>query len=124
MPAATKTRNRQLEDRPCFQCGRKKRSREGHTCRTCYYKRHSAQHGNCIDCGGLLQSYTSTRCKPCWIASGRPRTRNNDTMKQAPLAEHPTHYLPGTDAKMQVMQERLERGEQAFHPLDARIDIR
>jgi len=30
----------------------------------------------------------------------------------------PTHHLPGTPGKIEVMRQRAERGETLFHPLD------
>lgn len=36
------------------------------------------------------------------------------------LATFPTQELPGTPKKMKVMEQRAERGESVFHPLDAK----
>lgn len=32
---------------------------------------------------------------------------------------HPTHHMPGTEGKKQVLHERVMRGEQLWNPLDA-----
>ena len=36
-----------------------------------------------------------------------------------PLARHPTDASPGSAEKMEVMRQRVERGEQVCHPGDA-----
>jgi len=43
-------------------------------------------------------------------------------MSSARLPEHPTTALPGTEAKLVVMEARAERGESLFHPRDSRWD--
>lgn len=39
----------------------------------------------------------------------------------APLAKQPTAALPGTPEKIEVMAERMARGEQVIHPDDAKL---
>lgn len=36
----------------------------------------------------------------------------------------PTHHLPGTPGKLDVLRERLERGEELWHPEDRTPDRR
>jgi hypothetical protein len=38
------------------------------------------------------------------------------------IPKEPTNYYPGTREKVQVMYDRLQRGEHIHHPLDASLD--
>ena len=46
----------------------------------------------------------------------------SDTLRQGVRPLRPTRALPGTDAKIAVMQARAERRERLFHPDDAKED--
>lgn len=48
--------------------------------------------------------------------AGRDRPKSG----QGRLPKEPTHHLPGTEGKMEVMVERAKAGESLFHPDDAR----
>jgi hypothetical protein len=41
-----------------------------------------------------------------------------------PPPPHPTRAIPGTEAKIAVMENRVDAGCQPFHPLDYREDRR
>lgn len=60
---------------------------------------------------------------PTVYDSGRTRvdSEENPTGQRMP---RPTDAPPGTEAKIQVLMERVERGEVLFHPRDRKADVR
>lgn len=53
-----------------------------------------------------------------------PSTSRQNNLKwntRRELPPEPTCHLPGTEAKMRVMEERLEQGYHLHHPGDARV---
>lgn len=46
----------------------------------------------------------------------------NKPYQKRPLAPTPTDYLPGTDGKIAVMEERCRMGYALWHPLDATFE--
>lgn len=84
---------------PCVHCGRRVGDRPRGLCAACYYV------------PALRQRYAVRPSKFNAQGSGLvPPTR--------PPAV-PTEALPGTPEKVEVMRQRLERGEALYHPEDA-----
>lgn len=50
------------------------------------------------------------------------RSRYKEAKRPIPI--FPTCALPGTEAKIRIMRERAERGEQLHHPRDARSSMK
>lgn len=49
---------------------------------------------------------------------GKRGRRGHDARNGAYLSAEPTEDLPGTEGKVQTMEERAARGEGLFHPRD------
>jgi hypothetical protein len=49
------------------------------------------------------------------------RMRGNDDYFVPIECEHPCHHDPGTVEKIKTLKSRLERGEELFHPRDAKM---
>lgn len=86
---------------PCRHCGKVRTFRRRMLCGTCYDRPAVREAAG----GGFGHGYEGRRRRP-----GRR------------LPAEPTDALPGTEAKIRVLERRAARGEQLFHPLDARLD--
>lgn len=88
----------------CIHCGREPANRPRGLGWNCYYKT------------GVRDRYPPT--------DGGRWARNGPGQRVRGLAlpATPTAALPGTEAKMAVMAERVTRGEALFHPADLRWD--
>lgn len=95
--------------------------------------------GRCRHCRKLKILPAKGLCYPCYTrpsiakmyapAKRGPRKQTGDMSrfspnrkwhKQGRMPESPTQYAPGSDEKMEVMRQRVERGEMPHHPKDAR----
>jgi hypothetical protein len=74
-------------------------------------------HLMCLNCGKrgvCAESFTLCgRCK------GADEAKVNTNVSRR-MPKRPTMASPGTEAKIQVMRRRAERGEHLYHPLDNR----
>lgn len=84
----------------CKHCQKKKANRPRGLCWTCYYT------------PGVREMHPST--------SKFARRGIQDFNGKAALPE-PTHALPGTPEKVDVLMERARLGQQLWHPDDARL---
>ena len=69
-------------------------------------------------------------CWACYHGEGRKVVPPNSKYASRGLghercrpATEPTDAEPGTEAKVETMAKRLERGEEIFHPRDAAIRL-
>ena len=70
-----------------------------------------------------IQAFRSLSDNSRMIASTHiPQKRwlDQDNEVDPPLPSIPTHYLCGTQEKLDVMRQRVERGEAVFHPGDSK----
>lgn len=73
---------------------------------------HGAE-ARCRVCGGRMQAVPCGRCsQQSTLHKARP---DKQPLKQP---KTPTAHPPGSQAKVEVMRERVARGESPFHPLD------
>jgi len=86
---------------PCRHCGKGKVNRPRGLCWPCYYK------------PGVKDLYPST-------SKYAKRGVGNLTSCRTP--RRPTNTEPGSEERMEVFAERIARGENLFHPQDARIE--
>lgn len=91
----------QTVDLKCEHCKVGARSRPRGLCWTCYYD------------DAIREQYTSRRNQFC----GMDR---ESLVKTPPVDPVPTHHLPGTAEKFQVLIARASAGYQLFNPADAR----
>ncbi len=82
----------------CQHCRRKFANRAHQLCHTCYYTPE------------IRAKYPST---------SKHAPHEGDFNGRTCLPAHPTTALPGSDAKMTVMEERVRQGTCLFHPRDA-----
>lgn len=84
-------------------------------CRHCHAGRVSRPGGLCWHCyhtEGVAVLYVQRR----------PRIEGDRTGVQ-PLPDAPTRAIPGSPAKIDVLQARASAGQQLWHPLDAQIEL-
>jgi hypothetical protein len=86
----------------CRHCQRVKSNRPRGLCWSCYYT------------PGVREKFPST--------SKFARRGVSDFNGRAKLPE-PTTALPGTDAKVRVLEERARLGQTLWHPLDAKLEV-
>lgn len=89
-----------------------------------------ANYGNCCrNCGKLRAHFARGLCRGCWqrksIREQFPQIKlkkENPYLTQGKLVlpEHATDALPGTEAKILVLQQRAAEGTLLFHPLDVK----
>ena len=89
----------------CRHCGARKVNRPRGLCWGCYYA------------PGVRDLY------PTRSVHGRRGPGHALAAYGRPLPAEPTHAEPGSEAKIAVMSERVARGEQLFHPRDARVKL-
>src|SRR5581483_10972436 len=87
----------------CRHCQKVKSNRPRGLCWSCYYT------------PGVRELYPST--------SKFARRGVADFNGRAKMPE-PTDALPGTPEKVRVLEERARLGQQLWHPLDAKLDLR
>ena len=87
----------------CRHCQKVKSNRPRGLCWSCYYT------------PGVRDLYPST--------SKFARRGVADFNGRAKMPE-PTDALPGTQEKVRVLEERARLGQQLWHPLDAKLDLR
>lgn len=87
----------------CRHCQKVKSNRPRGLCWSCYYT------------PGVRELYPST--------SKFARRGVADFNGRARMPE-PTAALPGTSEKVRVLEERARLGQQLWHPLDAKLDLR
>lgn len=85
----------------------------------------------CAHCKCTRKIHARDLCKKCYRVLEirfmysthlkRNRSEIPDSYGERPLPSEPTQYLPGTEEKIRVMAERAIRGEQLFHPDDAKL---
>lgn len=85
----------------CLHCGRARVNRPKGLCWSCYYK------------PGVRELHPS--------ASKYARRGLRDFNGAFRLPTTPTTAIPGTEAKLQVLSQRAERGECLFHDDDATL---
>jgi hypothetical protein len=83
----------------CRHCGRAKVNRPRGLCWTCYYR------------PGVKDRYPSE--------SKFARRGLGNNVQELPLPASPTTAVPGSPAKLAVMQERAKAGVALWHPADA-----
>ena len=49
--------------------------------------------------------------------------REDKDYDERPTPKHPTNALPGTEAKIRVLEERVKTGLALWHPDDKRYDL-
>ena len=87
--------------------------------------------GECRHCRERKRLYSRGLCHGCFFSPAvrmlhPPASKfgyrgvGARTPPGAPLPAEPTTALPRSEEKIVVMEGRAERGEQLFHPLDAR----
>jgi hypothetical protein len=86
----------------CRHCQRVKSNRPRGLCWSCYYT------------PGVREKFPST--------SKFARRGVSDFNGRARLPE-PTAALPGTEAKVRVLEERARQGQALWHPLDAKLEL-
>lgn len=82
----------------CRHCRKSVVTRPRGLCWTCYYR------------PGVKEKYPST--------SKYARHGEGNTTGPHPLPASPTRAVPGSAEKLQVLAERVRRGELLFHPAD------
>lgn len=79
----------------------------------------------CIHCRRRAASRPRLLCGPCYH---NMRIRNKyptlgkytqDTNAQSQYARRPTDAIPGSEAKIRIMMDRVDNGLSAFHPFDS-----
>lgn len=86
-------------------------------CRHCFQRNINRPRGLCWRCfytPGVIDLYPST--------SKYARRGIRNFYGSAPFPE-PTATLPGTPERVAVYESRAQRGEQLFHPQDARDEV-
>lgn len=91
-----------LTARVCRHCGTGKVNRPRGLCRTCYYT------------NGVREMYPRAK-----FGNHVHDTRGRDRG----LAE-PTDAMPGSPAKLAVLEQRATAGQRLWHPLDARLSLK
>lgn len=84
--------------------------------------------GPCRCCGTRPGNRRRGLCGRCYLdpnaralfPSIAPRGRRGQTGQGPRKMPRPTRALPGTPEKVRVLAERFARGEELYHPLDAR----
>lgn len=96
---------------------------KGAVCLSCRYYRRIERYGICRRCYYDLE--IRERFRPKDINGNHIRHDFNDailiiseSMSRCKIPKEPTNYLPGTKEKIEVMRQRVERGEHIHHPLD------
>jgi hypothetical protein len=74
--------------------------------------------GNSIRCGQCGRMVNLVPCVLCNCGTKRRRARATKDMR---IPEHPTKFAAGSLEKIEVMAERVSRGESPFHPDDALV---
>lgn len=86
---------------------------------------------NCILCDKRPPVGLTQVCQRCFTNQRRITIKKEEVTRKKIEIEHtlsvtkvrtpkPTEALPGTKEKIKVLQGRVERGEELWHPLDAR----
>jgi len=83
-----------------------------------------AKKANCatFGCTNKLRTGTGRICRQCYrnpIIRERFYPSPKPQRKYIRPCKRPTFFLPGSEGKIQVLQERLSRGESLWHPQDA-----
>lgn len=81
----------------------------------------------CPECGGIINSAPCVACVPGHITDDE--LAPDEYAQIQPVAEdkpflmpkQKTYFRPGTQEKIEIMRQRIERGESAFHPKDAKM---
>ena len=83
----------------CLLCGQTKPHKSRNLCLACYQRPES---------------------EPLKIETRHRVERDtNSLMSPTGLPDHPTHHLPGSNEKMEVMAQRVQDGREIHHPDDA-----
>lgn len=72
----------------------------------------------CRRCGATVNRVP---CPSCWMSDAGDEEEELDLPMSAPSA--PTHYLPGTQEKIEVMRLRVSRWECPFHAKDGTFEV-
>ncbi|MSR32472.1 MAG: hypothetical protein EXR99_13315 [Gemmataceae bacterium] len=85
-------------------------------CRSCNRTRANRPRGLCYSC------YYKPEVRERFPSTSKFAQRGKGIgVEGLKLSLEPTLALPGTEAKMLILMERLARGEELFHPLDTFI---
>jgi len=83
---------------------------------------HALEDRLCAGCGRKAYFLMNGVCARCFQKRRREEV-DFDEKEPDRLPAEPTHALPGTRKKIEVMAERRQRGEALFHAEDATVGI-
>lgn len=89
----------------CRHCRKRKANRPRQLCWTCYYT------------PGIRRRYPPLSQLGRYAALSHGDSRDSFAARPLPT---PTDAMPGSPGKLEILRERARRGEQLFHPHDAK----
>lgn len=122
---------KRTKTRHCRECCERRTKHPSGLCKGCRAGRILCLHG----CGRLAHEQAGIGghgkrglCKTCYATPAikrlyPPRRRTSEVglpSRRRQLPVEPTEAMPGTDAKIQILEERAARDEYLFHPQDGR----